>query len=147
MIASAAISLTTIFQSYSVEPAINNPDQGNLENKITAIEEENQEYEIINQPIDLDREYWSKAKIIHIPESHLGNALSMYSSGGHAIYRPVPETFPEYERQKIPIDAHESGHGQGLIDEKKTDDYAASRTGQTLRIPIIYPDRERRRAA
>ena len=95
----------------------------------------------------LDKDYMSGARIVHVPTSQLGNALSKYASGAtHSIYRPVPETFAEYERQKIPIDAHESGHGLGIRDENKTDDYASSKTGQTLRIPTIYPERRRRAA-
>jgi len=94
----------------------------------------------------LDRDYMSGARIVHVPKSQLGNALAMYIPATHSICRPVPETFAEYQRQKIPIDAHESGHGLGIRDENKTDDYASSRTGQTLRIPTIYPERRRKAA-
>ncbi len=105
----------------------------NLEN---IVQEDRKEppYKHPKQKPEVD--YDSGAIIHRVSPTELPpNVLGMYVPSEHAIYLATEDPFVRY---------HESGHARGIIDEEKTDNYAAARVGYNLRGFLYW---NRRKAA
>jgi hypothetical protein len=90
----------------------------------------------VNDSQDLDRDYESGAKIVHVsPNSLPANVLGQYDPGSHTIYIANGLS----SKEETYVKAHESGHASrrynalGDEEEVKADGYAGSKTGFTIR--------------
>ena len=118
------------FMVLTLIPSINSKNQAKIE-----IEKEKARLERLLNPYELalrkpERDYDSKAEVRYassneLPEGVLGD----YNPSSHTT-RIKPNMSGHDEAF---VRAHESGHARGIIDESKTDDHAAGKTGFHLR--------------
>jgi hypothetical protein len=79
---------------------------------------------------NLDVDYDSGARIVEASSNDFPDGvLGLYDPTTHTI--KIKNTLSG--NVKTDVLAHESGHAQGIKDEKKTDDYQASKTGRYIR--------------